>query len=145
MPTNPENRLFWQAQEKNIGHPRDWTTSAKKTCLLHVPGHSTEYCKVLKEYPDKYSAQRPHQEKEARSGDNKNRAKTFKFNSQMQEVKVMVSHDEPTLRKKKGKNHTKNPKSENDSAVPAEGERNYGIDRLNIGEPANDSEDDSES
>ena len=57
----------------------------------------------------------------------------------------MVSHDEPTLRKKKGKNHTKNPKSENDSAVPAEGERNYGIDRLNIGEPANDSEDDSES
>ena len=72
-------------------------------------------------------------------------AKTFKFKSQMQEVKVVVSHDEPTPRKKKGKTNTTNPKSEKDSALPAEGERNYGIEPLNIGEPTNDSEDDSES
>ena len=47
--------------------------------------------------------------------------------------------------RKKEKNQATNPKSEKDAAVPAVGERNYGIDRLNIGEPANDSEDDSES
>ena len=47
--------------------------------------------------------------------------------------------------RKKEKNQATNPKSEKDAAVPAEGESNYGIERLNIGEPANDSEDDSES
>ena len=44
---------------------------------------------------------------------------------------------------KTGKNKAKNPKSEKDAAVPAEGEQNYGIDRLNLGEPENDSKDDS--
>ena len=35
--------------------------------------------------------------------------------------------------KEKGKKNTKNPNTEKDTAPPAEGERNYGIDFLNIG------------
>ena len=61
----------------------------------------------------------------------------------MQEVNVMVSHASPTLRNKKGKNQATNSKSENYAAVPAEDERIYGIDHLNLGENKNDLEDDS--
>ena len=40
---------------------------------------------------------------------------------------------------------SKNPKSEKYIVVPSEEGRTYGIDLLNLGEPANDSESESES
>ena len=45
--------------------------------------------------------------------------------------------------RKKGKNQAKNTESEKDAAVPSEEERNYGIDRLNLGKNKNYAEDDS--
>ena len=39
--------------------------------------------------------QRPHKQKEYRSDCNKNRVETVKFDSYMQEVNIMVYHDEP--------------------------------------------------
>ena len=41
--------------------------------------------------------------------------------------------------KKKGGKSGKNPKSDQDTVVPLEYERNYGIDHRNLGKPANDS------
>ena len=41
----------------------------------------------------------------------------------MQEVKVMLSHDEHNPRKEKGKQQTTKPKSEMDAALPAGGEK----------------------
>ena len=73
-----------------------------KKCLLHVPGHYKEECKVLKEYSEKYTAQRPH--KEACSGGNKNRGKSVESDGKTQEVNSMVCHTEPIPRKKKEKN-----------------------------------------
>ena len=46
LPTNPKKGRSGKHKEKNAGHPSDQTTSAKKTQLLHVPGHSTEDCKL---------------------------------------------------------------------------------------------------
>ena len=45
---------------------------------------------------------------------------------------------------KRGGNQAQNPKSDKDTAVPKEKERVYGIDRLNLGDPAVESESDSE-
>ena len=57
----------------------------------------------------------------------------------------MVSHDKPTPRKKKGKNQKKKLKSDQSLADPSEDGCTYGIDRLNLGKPANDSESDPKS
>ena len=88
--------------------------------------------------------QKPHKEKETCSDSKKKRGKTVKFDDEMQEVNTMVSNDAPIPRKKKGKNKAKNPKSENDTAVSSEEGSTYVIDRLNLDEPAKDSESDSE-
>ena len=48
----------------------------------------------------------------------------------------MAAHDAPIPRKRKVKKQAKNTKSDKDSAVPLEKECDYGIDRLNIGDPA---------
>ena len=45
---------------------------------------------------------------------------------------------------KKMEESSKNPKSDQANADPSEGERIYGIDGLNLGEPVHDSEIDSE-
>ena len=55
----------------------------------------------------------------------------------------MAAHDAPIPRKKKGKKHAINPKSDKDTAVPSEKGRIYGIDCLNLCDPAVDSESDS--
>ena len=55
----------------------------------------------------------------------------------------MVAHDAPIPRKNKGGKQAKNTKSDKDTAVPSENERDYGIDRLNQGDHAVDSERDS--
>ena len=73
----------------------------------------------------------------------KNRAKTVKFDSAMQKVNTTKSHDEPTPKENKEKNQKKNPKSDQANAYPSDYERYYVIDRLNLGEPAYDSENDS--
>ena len=49
----------------------------------------------------------------------------------------MAAHDAP-IPKKRRKNQARNPKSDKDSAVPSEKEHIYGIDRLNIYDPAVD-------
>ena len=63
------------------------TTGATNTCLLHGPGHSSEDCKVLKEYSKNYSVQRPHNEHEACSGGKTKRGKSVDGN--VKEVNIM--------------------------------------------------------
>ena len=55
----------------------------------------------------------------------------------------MTAHDAPIPGKTKGKTQSKKLKSDKDTAGTEENERTYGIDRLNIGDPAVDSENDS--
>ena len=52
----------------------------------------------------------------------------------------MKLHDEPIPIKKKGKRQNKKPKSDQADADPSEDGHNYGIDRLNLGEPAQESD-----
>ena len=102
-PTNPEKGRAGNCKINNEGHPSNlWTRG--KTCLLHGPGHSMDECKVLKEYTAKYAAQRSHNEIEARSGGNKKRGKTVKFNGATEEVNRMTDHGASIPRKKKQKN-----------------------------------------
>ena len=61
----------------------------------------------------------------------------------MQKVNTTKSHDEPTPKENKEKNQKKNPKSDQANAYPSDYERYYVIDRLNLGEPTYDSENDS--
>ena len=56
----------------------------------------------------------------------------------------MTDRYAPIPRKMKGKIQAKKPKSDKNTAVPEERERTYCIDRLNIGDPAVKSENDSE-
>ena len=46
-PSKPEQGRTSKRKRINAGHPRYDPTGAKKTCLMHVPGHSSEECKVL--------------------------------------------------------------------------------------------------
>ena len=59
-------------------------------------------------YTEKSSTKRIYKDKQARYGGNK-RGKTVKFESTVEEVNIMKSHDEPIPRKKKGRSHNKNP------------------------------------
>ena len=56
----------------------------------------------------------------------------------------MKSHDEPIPKHNKGKRQNKKPSSDQANADPSEDGRNYGIEPLNLGEPVQDSENDSE-
>ena len=96
-------------------------------------------CKVLREYTRKVSAQHTYKDKQSRSGGNKH-GKTVKFESAAEEANIMKSHDEHTPKKKKEKRHNKKPKSDQTNADPSEDGRNYGPDRINLGEPAQASE-----
>ena len=135
----PKKGHSGKRKTKHEVHSSDRPTGAK-ICFVHGPGHSTEDCKVLKEFSKNYAAQRTHKEKEAWSGGNKKRTKTVKFDSQTQEFNTMVYRDAPIPRKKNGRDQAKNPKSEKDAAVPSEEELTYGIYRLNLGKTVNDSE-----
>ena len=48
----------------------------------------------------------------------------------------MTSHDAPIPRKMRVKSQSKKPKSDKDTTVPKDKERTYGIDSLNLGDPA---------
>ena len=56
----------------------------------------------------------------------------------------MTDHYAPTPRKTRRGHQAQNPKSDKNTAVPKETESVYGIDRLNLGDPAVESESDSE-
>ena len=103
--------------------------------MLHGPGNYTEECEVLKDYFTKYADQRPRNKREARSGGNQKRGKTAQFDGTAEEVNSTTARDAPIPRKKKGNIQSKKPKSDKDTAFTKEKELNYGIDRLNLGEP----------
>ena len=77
-------------------------TGATNTCLLHGPGHSSEDCKVIKEYSKKYAVQRPQKENEARSVRKTKHDKSVEFDGNVRKVNIM-EHDDPTPNKKKEK------------------------------------------
>ena len=66
------------------------------------PGHSTEECKILKDYYAKYAVQRPHNKRQSHSGGNKKRVMTFKFYGAIEEVNSMTDHDAHIPRKTRG-------------------------------------------
>ena len=51
-PTNREKGRAGKRKIKNTGHPSDASTSAKKSCILHGPGCSSEECKRPKIYSE---------------------------------------------------------------------------------------------
>ena len=59
LPTKPEKGHAGNIRTKNVVSMSKKTTSVTNTCLLHGPGHSSEDCKLLKEYINKYAAQHP--------------------------------------------------------------------------------------
>ena len=101
--SNPNKGCAGNRKRNDAIHLSDAPTGAKKTCLLHGPRHSSEECKVLKEYTEKRSMQNPHKEKEAHPRGNNSRDKTVKFNGATQEVNTMKSHYESIPNNKKGK------------------------------------------
>ena len=62
MLTNPEKECASKRKTNQAGHLSVRTTVAKQI-LVHGPGHSTKYCKVLKKYYEKYATQRTHQKR----------------------------------------------------------------------------------
>ena len=83
--------------------------------------------------------QRPQKQKEARSGGNKKRGKTVKFKGVEKDVDKMIAHDAPIPSKRKGEENAKKTESKKYNAVSSEDGRTYGIDRLNLREPENES------
>ena len=79
-PSNPEQGRSDKCKRINAGHTSNQPTGAKKTCMLHGPGHSSEECKLICKYTNKRSVQLIYQDKQAYSGGNKH-DKTFKFES----------------------------------------------------------------
>ena len=141
-PTNPRKGRAGKFKKNYAGHSSDQTTG-DKICLVHFPRHSTEECKVLKEYTKKYAVRKPYKDKEAYCGGNKNSGKIVKLDGETQEVNTMVYHDAPIPRKKKGKNKKKKHKSDQANSDPSEDWSTYGIDHMNLGKPENESESDS--
>ena len=142
QPTNPEKSRSGKYKTNNIGHPIDEPTRAKKTCLLHGPRHSSEECKALKVYSEKYAAQRPHKTTEARSGGKPKRGKTAKFDDNTQEVNTMENYSDTTPRKKKGtKLATKTRKIKSVKSVAVEKGCTYGIDKLNLSDTVHEESD----
>ena len=77
--TNSEKSRAGKRKKNYAGHPRDRPTG-EKSCLLNGPGHSTEECKVLKDYYDKYAAQRPNKKNPYSAAKNK-RKNLVKFDA----------------------------------------------------------------
>ena len=126
LTSNPKKGRAGKRKKSDVGHPSNAPTGAKKTCMLHVPGHSSDEWKLLKYYSKNYIAQRPFKYKEACSGGNKC-ANIAKINKATQEVNRMKYHDEPIPKKKKVRNQKKNPKSDQANAEQSEDGRIYGI------------------
>ena len=63
LTANNEKCRSIEIKTKHSGHLINLPTSAKKTCLLHGPGHSPEECNLLKSCSEMYAAQRSHKDK----------------------------------------------------------------------------------
>ena len=134
-PSNPKQGRSGKRKRSNAGHPSDEPTGAKKKFLIHGPGYSSEECKVLREYNEKRFTQLVYHDKQARSSSNKS-GKIVKFESATEEANIMKSHDDIIPRKKEGKRQNNKSNSDQSNAGPSEDGRNYGLDRLNLVEPA---------
>ena len=97
-PSKPKKGCTDKRKRNDVGYPIDAPTGAKKTCILHGPGHSFGECKVLQDYSENHIAQRPFKDKQACSGGNK-RGKTVKFKIALEEANAVKSHDEPIPKK----------------------------------------------
>ena len=110
--TNPKKGCSGKRKKNHAVHPSNCPTS-DKTCLVHGSGNSTEDCKVLKEYSEKYHTQLNC--KEARYGGKKNHGKYVKLDAKTQEFNIIVFYTEPAPKKKR-KNQKKRNKIEPDNA-----------------------------
>ena len=63
--------------------------------------------------------------------------------STIEEVNIITARDAPIPINKGGKSQAKKPKSDKDTVIPEEKENTYRIDRLNLGDPVVESENDS--
>ena len=72
-----------------------------KTCFLHGPRHSSEECKVLKEYYKKCAVQQPHKDNEAHPGGETNRGKSIELGSSVNEASTM-EHCDPIPKRRGG-------------------------------------------
>ena len=109
----------------------------KKTCLLHGSGHSSDECKVLKVYSEKYAAQRPHKPTEALSGGKPKRGKVVESDDNTQKVNTMENHGDSIPRNEKEKKlATKKCKIKSVKVAAVEKGRTYGINSLNPADTA---------
>ena len=108
LSTNPEKGRADKSKKKDAGHMSDRPTG-ENIFLVHGPRHSTDDCKLLKEYSNNYAVQRDH--KESRSGGNKKRGKSVKFDGETKEVNIMVSHAKSNPKNKKGGKQKEKTKS----------------------------------
>ena len=95
-PKNPERGRAGKRKTK-IRYLQDRRQPVQKKILfLHVPGHSYEECKVLKEYSKNYAAQWPHKDNgKTRCGN------SVELYRSVKEANIM-EHDDPIPNKKKG-------------------------------------------
>ena len=93
-PTNPEKICAGKCKTNNVVYLSNYMISATNKCLLHGPIHSSEECKVLKEYSKKYAVQQPHKEHEAISGRKTKCGNSVDFGVNVKEVNIM-EHDDP--------------------------------------------------
>ena len=61
-PTNPKKGSAGKRKKKKSSTSKQ-LDGRKKTWFLHGPGHSSEECKLLKDYSQKYAVQRTKKEK----------------------------------------------------------------------------------
>ena len=62
-PSNPEKGRADKRKRNDAGHPSNAPNGKKKTCIFNGPGHSSEECKVIREYSEKHVEQRPFKDK----------------------------------------------------------------------------------
>ena len=100
---------------------------------MHGPVHSSEECKVLKEYSKKYAVQRPYKDSEAQPGGKTGFNNTSESNISVKEANIM-KYDALITKKKKEKKLNRNHKSESTKADPEGVQNTYVIDHLTIDE-----------
>ena len=142
LPSNPEQGCTGKRKRINAGHLSDELKGSKKTCLFHGPGHSSEECKVLHEYTKKRSAQLTYKDNQGRYGGNK-AAKQSSLRAPQKRWTPWNLMMNPSQERKMEKMQNKKSKSNQADADPSEDGRNYGLDCLNLWEPAQDSLSDS--
>ena len=132
-PTNPETGRAGKSNTRNAGHPGDCTTGGKK-CFLNSPGHSTEECKVLKDYSTKYATERPHKE-EAYSSGNKNVVRTSSLTAKQKRCASRMLMMHIPQKRKREKVRQISLRVTRILQFPKRRKHTYGIVSINLGEP----------